>query len=53
MYQIFPFQGPRKFPQIDIFGFKIYHLATLLRLTQILVARKSKLWPFIKIPEEL
>jgi hypothetical protein len=25
----FPFQGPPKFTQFEIFGLKIYHLATL------------------------
>jgi hypothetical protein len=29
-YQHFPFPGPPKFPQIGIFGLKIYHLATLV-----------------------
>jgi hypothetical protein len=29
IYQNFPFQGPPKFTPIWIFGFKIYHLATL------------------------
>jgi hypothetical protein len=27
-YQTFPFQRAKKFPQIDIFGLKIYQLAT-------------------------
>jgi hypothetical protein len=29
MHQLRPLQGPPKFTQIDIFGLKIYHLATL------------------------
>jgi hypothetical protein len=29
IYQHFPFQGPPKFTQSGIWGFKIYHLATL------------------------
>jgi hypothetical protein len=29
VYQIFPFQGPRKFTHIAIFVLKMYHLATL------------------------
>jgi hypothetical protein len=29
-YEHGPFQDPRKFTQIGIFGLKIYHLATLL-----------------------
>jgi hypothetical protein len=29
IYQHFPFQGPPKYTQIEIFGLKIYHLATL------------------------
>jgi hypothetical protein len=32
-YQHFPFQGPPKFTQIAIFGLKINHLATLLRVS--------------------
>jgi hypothetical protein len=31
MQQHFPFQGPRKFTQVWIFGLKIYHLAALNR----------------------
>jgi hypothetical protein len=31
IYQHFPFQGPPKFTQIGIFGFKTNHLATLQR----------------------
>jgi hypothetical protein len=30
IYQYLPLQYPTKFTQIRIFGFKIYHLATLL-----------------------
>jgi hypothetical protein len=29
IYQHFPLQGPSKYTQIDIFGLKINHLATL------------------------
>jgi hypothetical protein len=29
IYQLFPFLGPPKFTQIGIFGWLIYHLATL------------------------
>jgi hypothetical protein len=39
IYQHLLLQDPRKFTQIGIFGLKIYHLATLLTVVKISMAR--------------
>jgi hypothetical protein len=38
-------QDPPKFTQIDIFGLKIYHLATLVGFERIIFQKKMKDYP--------
>jgi hypothetical protein len=39
IFQHFPFQGPPKYTQICIFGFQIYHLATLDPMLRLIYLR--------------